>query len=38
MAASMKRISTHILDLTTGKPASNVAVRLKKEKSSGDWQ
>jgi 5-hydroxyisourate hydrolase len=27
----MKRISTHILDLALGKPASDVAVRLEKQ-------
>lgn len=33
----MKHISTHILDLTSGKPAANVPVRLEKQNSSGDW-
>jgi 5-hydroxyisourate hydrolase len=34
----MKRISTHILDLTLGKPAQNVPVRLEKQDASGDWR
>lgn len=33
----MKRISTHILDLALGKPASDVPVRLEKQESSG-WR
>jgi 5-hydroxyisourate hydrolase len=33
----MKRISTHILDLVLGKPASDVAVRLEKREPSG-WR
>jgi 5-hydroxyisourate hydrolase len=33
----MKRISTHILDLAVGKPASGVAVRLEKQEPSG-WR
>jgi 5-hydroxyisourate hydrolase len=33
----MKRISTHVLDLALGKPASDVAVRLAKQESSG-WR
>jgi 5-hydroxyisourate hydrolase len=33
----MKRISTHVLDLALGKPASNVAVRLEKQEPSG-WR
>jgi len=33
----MKRISTHILDLTLGKPGGNVPVRLEKQESSG-WR
>jgi 5-hydroxyisourate hydrolase len=35
MASGMKRISTHILDLALGKPATNVPVRLEKHESSG---
>ncbi|HXM66258.1 MAG TPA: hydroxyisourate hydrolase [Candidatus Acidoferrum sp.] len=34
----MKRISTHILDLVRGKPATGVAVRLEKQNAPGDWQ
>jgi 5-hydroxyisourate hydrolase len=34
----MKRISTHILDLVQGKPASAVSVRLEKQESTGDWR
>jgi 5-hydroxyisourate hydrolase len=33
----MKRVSTHILDLALGKPASDVAVRLEKQEPSG-WR
>jgi 5-hydroxyisourate hydrolase len=33
----MKRISTHILDLALGKPASDVPVRLEKYEPSG-WR
>lgn len=33
----MKRISTHILDTTTGKPAQNVPVRLEYWQ-SGEWK
>ena len=33
----MKRISTHILDLALGKPASDVIVRLEKDEPSG-WR
>jgi 5-hydroxyisourate hydrolase len=31
MASAMKRISTHILDLSRGKPASDVPVRLERQ-------
>jgi 5-hydroxyisourate hydrolase len=34
----MKRISTHVLDLARGKPASAVPVRLEKQDSAGNWQ
>ncbi len=34
----MKRISTHILDLTHGKPAADVSVRLEKHESSENWR
>jgi 5-hydroxyisourate hydrolase len=38
MAANMKRISTHILDLVQGKPATAVPVRLEKQNDNGDWR
>jgi 5-hydroxyisourate hydrolase len=34
----MMRISTHILDLTQGKPAPDVAVRLERQEGSGSWR
>jgi 5-hydroxyisourate hydrolase len=34
----MTRISTHILDIVHGKPASGVAVRLEMQAASGSWQ
>jgi 5-hydroxyisourate hydrolase len=34
----MKRISTHILDLARGKPASGVAVQLETQESPGTWR
>lgn len=34
----MNRISTHILDLNRGKPASDVPVHLEKRESPGHWQ
>jgi 5-hydroxyisourate hydrolase len=37
MAFEMKRISTHILDLGRGKPASDVPVRLDRQE-AGCWQ
>jgi 5-hydroxyisourate hydrolase len=36
--ASTPRISTHILDLSAGKPASGVPVQLEKEESAGNWR
>ena len=33
----MKRISTHVLDLTQGKPARDVPVRLARRESAGEW-
>ena len=33
----MKKISTHILDLTRGTPAGGVAVQLERLDSSGTW-
>src|SRR5262245_61537037 len=37
MALELKRISTHILDLGRGKPASDVPVRLERQE-AGSWQ
>jgi 5-hydroxyisourate hydrolase len=34
----MKGISTHILDLTRGRPAHDVAVRLEWQESGGEWR
>lgn len=34
----MKRISTHVLDLTHGKPAQAVPVRLEVREPSGAWR
>lgn len=34
----MKRISTHVLDLVRGKPATDVPVRLEKQESTGGWR
>lgn len=33
----MSRISTHVLDLTHGKPAKDVPVRLERRELSGEW-
>ncbi len=33
----MSRISTHVLDTASGKPASGVPVRLQRQNSSGEW-
>ena len=33
----MKRISTHILDTTRGRPAASVSVRLERREPSGAW-
>jgi len=33
----MKKISTHVLDTSRGKPAAGVAVRLERQENSGDW-
>lgn len=38
MAQGMKRISTHILDMVNGKPATDVAVRLERKGEAGDWK
>jgi 5-hydroxyisourate hydrolase len=37
MAQLMNRISTHILDLSRGKPAAGVPVKLERQESSGKW-
>ena len=37
MAFYMKRISTHVLDLTLGRPAKDVPVRLERRESAGKW-
>lgn len=37
MASGIKRISTHVLDLVRGKPASGVRVRLERQDRSGSW-
>jgi 5-hydroxyisourate hydrolase len=34
----MKRISTHILDMVRGTPATEVLVRLEKQTKPGDWR
>jgi 5-hydroxyisourate hydrolase len=34
----MTRISTHVLDVTLGQPASGVPVRLERLESNGIWQ
>lgn len=33
----MNRISTHVLDLARGKPATDVPVRLERRELSGEW-
>ena len=33
----MKTVSTHVLDVALGKPAKDVAVRLERQESSGEW-
>lgn len=33
----MNRVSTHVLDIAQGKPASNVHVRLERREISGTW-
>jgi len=37
MAASVKRISTHVLDTSRGLPAANMEVRLQRQQSPGRW-
>ena len=34
----MRRISTHILDMVRGKPASDIPVRLEKQQVRGGWR
>lgn len=34
----MKRISTHVLDVSLGKPASDLPVRLERQAGPGDWR
>ncbi|HEV3308352.1 MAG TPA: hydroxyisourate hydrolase [Candidatus Sulfotelmatobacter sp.] len=34
----MRRISTHILDIVHGKPASDISVRLEKRCTPEDWR
>jgi 5-hydroxyisourate hydrolase len=34
----MKRISTHILDIARGKPATDVPVRLEKKDAPANWR
>jgi 5-hydroxyisourate hydrolase len=38
MVATMKGISTHVLDLVHGRAAAHVPVRLEKRNSSGEWR
>jgi 5-hydroxyisourate hydrolase len=38
MAFGMSRISTHILDITRGRPASEVPVRLERQESPANWR
>lgn len=34
----MNKISTHILDMVTGKPAANIQVRLQRKVQADQWQ
>jgi 5-hydroxyisourate hydrolase len=34
----MNRISTHVLDVNRGKPASDVPIRLERQVEAGAWQ
>jgi 5-hydroxyisourate hydrolase len=38
MALAMKRISTHILDVHRGQPATGVPVRLEFKETAGTWR
>jgi 5-hydroxyisourate hydrolase len=37
MAQFMKRLSTHVLDITLGKPAKHFPVRLERQEPAGGW-
>lgn len=37
MAGNLKRISTHVLDTSRGKPAASVPVHLERREPSGEW-
>jgi 5-hydroxyisourate hydrolase len=37
MAGNLKRVSTHVLDTTQGRPAAGVAVLLEQRHASGKW-
>ena len=37
MAGNLKRISTHVLDVSRGKPAAGVPIRLDRRDPSGQW-
>jgi 5-hydroxyisourate hydrolase len=34
----MKRVTTHVLDIARGKPASDLPVRLERQEVSGEWE
>jgi 5-hydroxyisourate hydrolase len=34
----MKKVSTHVLDVNRGKPASELPVRLERQAGPGDWR
>ncbi|MBV9483418.1 MAG: hydroxyisourate hydrolase [Acidobacteria bacterium] len=38
MASGIKRISTHVLDIARGRPASDLPVRLERQEASGCWR
>jgi 5-hydroxyisourate hydrolase len=37
MAHDVKRISTHVLDVSLGRPAKNIPVTLHKREANGNW-
>jgi len=37
MVGNLKRISTHVLDTSRGKPAVGVSLRLDRREASGEW-